>query len=338
MLPGPGDVLQQRGVPRGPEPAVLVDPRDAGPAAAHQVAAEARPVLRPRRRGAAPATGPRGDRRDPRRGRRSRPLRLRRRCRAALSQHGLHGDHGAAGLRRRPVPGLGDVDPARRHDQYRRGRAGDDGRDGLLRSAHRGAPQGAAGRHAQHLAHLEHRRRARLRQRPARVLPADVHGRPGHRRRAALVLDVPPGCASRRPQPHPGRAGPVGARDRGVPPLLRVRGPGPQGDAGHRGRRLPGHGRPDDVAAAGVGEPRPGRVPRRRPGDHRPDAQPPPSVRRRPAPLPRLAPRPAGARHARRLVPFLLSPGSPVPRANWLQRGARAAARGRSRRAGCRRR
>ena len=157
---------------------------------------------------------------------------------------------------------------------------------------HRRAPRAAGRRPDQPGGRVRDRRAPGHRRRGDLLLLLHVHGGPRHGggrvRLRAVPLRHPPGRPAadrRRPGPHPGR-------DRGDPAGLRLHHPGPQGQEGHRGRRLPDCGRLDGAAADQGGDAGSARVPGRGGGQDRPHAQQPHRVRGRPAPVPRLPPGP----------------------------------------------
>ena len=112
----------------------------------------------------------------------------------------------------------------------------------------------------------------------------------------------------RRPPPLVAEPGADADGDRGAPPRVRPGHDGPHGRQGPRLPRLPDEGRRLGAAAVPGRQPRPGAVPPRRRGRHRPLGEPPRRVRARHPPLPRIEPRPARAAGGRRGVP------RPLPR------------------------
>ena len=230
-----------------------------------------------------------------RRDRAARPRRPRRVGHVEVSGAGHLRDRGRAARGLRAVRAVGRGDQHRSDGARARAR-GERGDGRVPASARRGAARGADRRLPLRPRARRGRRRAAQRRQDLRLpAPAVAGGRrddvPRHGQRAARAAH-----ASRRPRAGLRRSRSHPRGHRGDAALGDVGDDGePRRDRRHRGRRLPDRGGLAGRRAHRFGEPRRGALGRCRRVEARPAGAAPPRVRHRPAPVPRHAPRAAGA-------------------------------------------
>ncbi len=306
----PRDVLfrVRGGVDRAGTPAHPVAGR---PTRAREVPPAARPGVRAEEDGRARTGRARPRQRHHRPVRRQRRVRLPRGVRHAAAVDDVPAAHGDAAVRPAAVPAMaGRHHPAEGRPRRLGRRAthprGDRLQDHpVLRGGDRGAPPPPR---RQQRARPHRRRRGRRpsahRRGAARHLPPAPARRPRHRHRDARLRDrLPRPPSGTAPSAHRRPQRPRGRHRRTAAHRDARHGGAACREAGHDDRRRRGTGgRPRDVVPR-RGEQRRRRVRRRARRRLRPHAEPSPGVRRRAAPLPRLAPRPPRTARRARGVP-----------------------------------